>query len=101
MSVYIDDMEAPYRGMKMCHMVADSTEELLAMVDRIGVKRKWIQKAGTYKEHFDICLAKKKLAIAAGAIPITWHQMGELSLKRAKALNSAPCNGLTESANPR
>jgi len=71
MSVYIDNFEAAYRGMKMCHMVADTTEELLAMIDKIGVKRKWIQYPGTYNEHFDICLAKKKLALAAGAIEIS------------------------------
>lgn len=69
--VYIDDFNAPYRGMKMCHMLADTTEELLDMVDKIGVNRKWIQDAGTHGEHFDICLAKKKLAIANGAKEVT------------------------------
>jgi hypothetical protein len=71
MPVYIDDYEAPFGNMFMCHMIADTTEELLQMVDKIGVKRKWIQKPGTYKEHFDICLSKKKKAVAAGAIEIT------------------------------
>ena len=78
MAVYIDNFEAPYRGMLMCHMIADSTEELLQMVDKIGVQRKWIQDAGTYSEHFDICLSKKKKALACGAIGITWRQFGEM-----------------------
>lgn len=69
--VYIDNYNAPFRGMTMCHMVADTTEELLAMVDTIGVNRKWIQYPGTYNEHFDICLTKKKLALAAGAMEIS------------------------------
>lgn len=30
MTVYVDDMAAKYRGMKMCHMIADSSEALLA-----------------------------------------------------------------------
>ena len=47
MSVYVDDMEAAFGRMKMCHMIADTPQELLAMVDRIGVQRKWIQDAGT------------------------------------------------------
>jgi Protein of unknown function (DUF4031) len=81
-SVYVDDMEAPYRGMKMCHMVADSTDELLAMVDRIGVKRKWIQYSGTAKEHFDICLAKRALAITHGAVEVTQRQLYQI--QRAK-----------------
>lgn len=74
MSVYVDDMEASFGRMKMCHMIADSTAELLAMVDRIGVQRKWIQHGGTTREHFDIAMSKRALAIAAGAIPITQRQ---------------------------
>lgn len=74
MAVYIDDMDMPYRNMIMNHMIADSTEELLEMVDKIGVKRKWIQYPNTYKEHFDVCLTKKAKAIESGAIPITWRE---------------------------
>jgi hypothetical protein len=76
MSVYVDDMRAEFGNMIMCHMVADSTEELLAMVDKIGVQRKWIQYSGTYREHFDIALSKKKLAIQNGAIHVTWRWVG-------------------------
>lgn len=60
--VYIDNFNAPYRGMIMCNMIADTTEELLQMVDKIGVNKKWIQDAGTYNEHFDICQSKKAKA---------------------------------------
>ena len=56
--------------MKMCHMIADTTQELLAMVDKIGVQRKWIQNPGTPNEHFDICFSKRKKAIELGAIQI-------------------------------
>lgn len=65
--VYVDNFNAPFGRMIMCHMVADTTDELLAMADKIGVSRRWIQDAGTYLEHFDICLSAKKKAIAAGA----------------------------------
>lgn len=82
MRVYVDDMEAPYGRLKMCHMIADSTEELLAMADRIGVRRKWIQKAGTPSEHFDIAKSKRALAVAAGAIEVTMHQLVVLIDKR-------------------
>lgn len=70
MSVYVDEALIEYGRMQMSHMVADSSEELLAMVDAIGVPRRWIQKAGTHREHFDICKAKREKAIAAGAIPV-------------------------------
>jgi hypothetical protein len=82
MAVYVDDMEAPFGRMKLCHMIADSTEELLRMVDSIGVKRKWIQKGGTYKEHFDICISKKIKAVELGAVPITWREYAEMVNKR-------------------
>lgn len=82
MAVYVDDMQADFGRMKMCHMIADTTEELLAMVDKIGVQRKWIQYPGTFKEHFDISLTKRALAVKAGAIEITWRQLGERSMQR-------------------
>ena len=71
MSVYVDDMKARYGRMVMCHMIADTTDELLAMADRIGVQRRWIQKAGTRLEHFDVCLAKRAKAVEFGAQEIT------------------------------
>src|ERR1700743_1871908 len=71
MAVYVDDMQAGFGRMKMCHMIADNTEELLAMVDKIGVQRKWIQDPGTSKKHFDIWLSKRAKALAAGAVAIT------------------------------
>lgn len=82
MAVYIDNFEAPFGRMLMCHMIADTTEELLAMADRIGVQRKWIQDAGTYNEHFDICLSKKKKALEYGAKAITMMQLGRMLTKR-------------------
>lgn len=75
MSVYVDDMEAPYGRMRMCHMIADSHDELVAMALLIGVAPKWIQQAGTYGEHFDICKAKKALAIRRGAVLITSREL--------------------------
>ena len=65
MSVYVDDMQAPFGRMKMCHMSAGRMRNP-AMADRIGVARKWIQYPGTFREHFDICLAKRVLAVNYG-----------------------------------
>ena len=78
MSVYVDDMRAGFGHMIMCHMVADTTEELLAMADRIGVDRKWLQRAGTVYEHFDIALSKRALAIQAEAIEVAQRDIGRL-----------------------
>jgi len=70
MTVYVDHAELPFGRMLMNHLVADSTEELNAMADEIGVKRKWIQEAGTSREHFDICNEKRTLALQHGAQPV-------------------------------
>lgn len=75
MSVYVDNMEAPFGRMVMCHMWADTYPELLHMVDVIGVDRKWVQhppKASWV--HFDIALSKRALAVKAGAIELTTRQ---------------------------
>ncbi len=82
MPVYVDDMEAAYGRMKMCHMVATTDEELHAMADRIGVARKWHQAPPKHDSHYDIALSKRALAIAAGAILITWRECGMLNMQR-------------------
>lgn len=67
----------------MCHMIADSTDELLAMADRIGVDRRWLQHAGTAREHFDISLSKRMLAVRHGASEITTREVVRL-MRRSK-----------------
>jgi hypothetical protein len=78
MSVYIDSYNVRFGRMIMCHMMADSLEELYEMGDKIGVNRKWIQKIGTPHEHFDVCLSAKKKAIALGALEVGWPKIAEL-----------------------
>ena len=89
MSVYVDDMYQLPMGqfgrMKMSHMMADTTEELLAMADRIGVARRWLQHAGTPGEHFDIAMSKRELAISHGAIPMTVYELAEWRIARRRA----------------
>lgn len=81
MSVYVDNMEAPFRGMIMCHMIADTHAELVAMADQIGVSRRWIQYPGTWHEHFDISKGKRTEAVKAGAIEITWRQCAAMAFR--------------------
>lgn len=82
MTVYVDDMNAAYGRMKMCHLLADTDEELHAMADCIGVARKWHQAPPKHSSHYDIALSKKAIAIAAGAIEITWRQAGAMNTRR-------------------
>ena len=71
MSVYVDASIYSYGRMTMCHMIADTPDELHAMADKIGVARKWFQDPKTMNvsfPHYDICKSKRALAVAAGAI---------------------------------
>lgn len=83
MSVYVDDMRAPFGRMVMCHMVADTDDELHAMTNRVGISRRWHQKAGTPRSHYDIALGKRALAVRYGAIEITQRQTVEIVRRKA------------------
>lgn len=64
----------------MCHMVADTPEELLAMVERIGVEPRWFQHKASVP-HFDVALSKRALAVAAGAIELERREFVEVFKK--------------------
>lgn len=89
MAVYVDDMHRYPAGefgrMKMSHMVADTDEELHAMAARIGVARRWFQ-----GDHYDVSISKRALAIAAGAVPVTWRQLGVMTLHRRRTGELGP-----------
>jgi hypothetical protein len=70
-------------------MIANTSDELLSMADLIGVDRKWIQKKGTYQEHFDICLTKKAEAIQHGARAITKRELTQMLINRKNHFTSS------------
>lgn len=83
--VYVDAPIWPYGRMMMCHMLADTTEELHAMADRIGIARRWFQNKPGFP-HYDICKSKRVLAVNAGAVEIDRKKFVELvHALRAKA----------------
>lgn len=82
MAVYVDDMRASFGRMVMCHMVADSDDELHAMAALIGVARRWHQAPPRHDSHYDIALSKRAAAVAAGAIEITWREAGAMCFRR-------------------
>ena len=77
MTVYVDDMRASFRRMIMCHMIADTEEELHSMARRIGIARRWYQ-----GDHYDISLSKRKIAVRLGAREVTWRQLGCMVSRR-------------------
>lgn len=62
MTVYVDDAVHRFAGMLMCHMAADTLDELHSMADKIGLNRQWFQ-----GDHYDICKNKRALATRLGA----------------------------------
>lgn len=84
--VYVDAAIWPYGRMTMCHMLADNLEDLHAMADKIGVARRWFQNKPEFP-HYDICKAKRAMAVQIGAVEIDRRQFVAL-VKR----NQAPAN---------
>lgn len=82
MTVYVDDMRAPFGRMKMCHMVADTDAELHAMAARIGVARRWHQAPPAHDSHYDIAQSKRKLALLEGAVQVTLRQLSAMVMRR-------------------
>ena len=80
--VYVDNMAVNFGRMIMCHCIADTQTELFEMMDKIGVQRKWVQDYNTNREHFDIALSKKKLAIQFGAKEITMRELASMTKDR-------------------
>lgn len=69
------------------HMFSDlpgdaGTAELLAFARSIGMRPEWLQKPGTCHEHFDVFVARRPLAVAAGAREVT--KLEAVNVWRAK-----------------
>lgn len=67
MSVYVDAAAHRFGRMLMCHMIADTTDELRMMAFKIGVALRWFQRTAS-APHFDICKSKRALAVQHGAV---------------------------------
>lgn len=80
MTVYVDNMQAKYKGMKMSHMMADTLEELHEMADKIGMKREWFQDKKR-NPHYDVSMAKRALAVKFGAREVTPMELVKLTRK--------------------
>ncbi len=77
MTVYVDKLQSQPYGGAVCHMIADTHDELIEMADQINLRRKWLQYPGEAREHFDVSLRKRALALKHGAVEIEWRELGE------------------------
>ncbi len=83
MSVFVDEPKNAFGQMLMCHMLADTPEELHAMADKIGVSRRWFQGMASFP-HYDISKGKRAKAVGFGAVEITRRDVPAL-LERLRA----------------
>jgi hypothetical protein len=88
MSVFVDAAIYGYGRMTMCHMIADTPEELHAMADRIGVARRWFQVKASFP-HYDISKGKRALAVEAGAIECDRNAL-VAAMRRIRASGAFP-----------
>lgn len=95
MSVYIDDAfidatvgsaDRRFRS-RWCHLVADSSEELLQVAERLGIDQRWLQRRGEPGEHFDLPEPRREHAVQYGAIEISWRE--SVALVRAHRAGEA------------
>jgi hypothetical protein len=81
--IYVDDMFkyefGRFAGMRMSHMIATDENELHDMAREIGIERRHYQ-----RDHYDICMSKRNLAISLGAMPITYRQLGFMAIHRRR-----------------
>lgn len=76
MTVYLDSSRSKFGRMVMCHMRADTDEELDEFATKIGLLPKW-----KHRDHYDVCLSKREEAISKGAVAITNREMVKLRRK--------------------
>lgn len=70
MTVYVGVPMWPFRNMIMCHMFADTNEELEEMARKLRLNRSWQQKPReNIGPHYDIAKSKRAEAVRLGAIP--------------------------------
>jgi hypothetical protein len=83
-TVYVDDMRVPARVGRIeanwSHMMVgawDDLAELHQFARVIGLRRAWFQDKPWPRQHYDVTDTKRNLAIASGAVGLTWRQNGE------------------------
>tara|TARA_B100000700_G_scaffold230615_1_gene255042 strand:- start:14884 stop:15201 length:318 start_codon:yes stop_codon:yes gene_type:complete len=81
MAVYVDNYKAKFKNYIMCHMIADSEEELHSFAIKLGLKTSWYQNKTKHK-HYDISQSVKQKAIELGAMEVSAKTLVKLSIRK-------------------
>ena len=88
MACYVDTVRAyPGAGLRFaeyCHLLADTSEELHAMADAIGMPRRFFQDH-PWRWHYDLPSHLREHAVRLGAREVTMHDVGALLRRRREA----------------
>ncbi len=76
MAVYVNKLRRRFGGLMLCHLLADTEQELHAMAVRLGLDRCLFQPGDL--PHYDISPGKRALALATGAVEIDRRQLAKL-----------------------
>lgn len=77
MSVYVDPVTKSLRSKKwpyreLCHLFADTEEELHVFASGIGLKKAWFQPGDAmHVPHYDLVPNKRRMAIRRGAVELS------------------------------
>ena len=94
MPVYVDDMRLPAKvgrtQARWSHLMADTTLELEEFAAKLGLKPKWIQYPGTWKEHYDVTdtVRTKAIKLGAEAVAYSSREMHDIRQRKRKALEA-------------
>lgn len=96
MAVYVDDARNPFRGFLMCHMLADTLDELHAMAAAIGMPRRAYQPLSF--PHYDLPQDRRALALAKGAVAVDRRGIAQVMrrLRKDEAFMAAARDALAE-----
>ena len=90
MTVYLDDWrQVAHLGPvddRWSHLVADTDDELHAFASKLGLKREWFQQKASrpHQGHYDLPERSRGHALALGAVPVSWRQVGAMMRERRR-----------------
>jgi hypothetical protein len=76
MAVYVNKLRTRYGSLTLCHLLADTLPELHFMAERLGLGPELFQQDPI--PHYDLSLARREQAIAAGASVIDRQGLAEV-----------------------